>query len=63
MPISCDLPYCHRNTKLSGRHLYPLPRSTLLMLTYAFVGRDLSLDAYRQAIDHVYGFGDCMIVV
>ena len=44
---------------------FHLPRSTLLMLSCAFAGRDLILDAYRQAIEHryrFYSFGDCMII-
>ena len=44
---------------------FHLPRSTLLMLTCAFAGRDLVLDAYRQAVDRryrFYSFGDCMLI-
>ena len=45
---------------------FHLPRSTLLMLTSAFAGRDLIIDAYRQATEHhyrFYSFGDCMLIL
>ena len=45
---------------------FHLPRSTLLMLTSAFAGRDLVLRAYREAIQHryrFYSFGDAMLIV
>ena len=45
---------------------FHLPRSTLLMLTCAFAGRDLVLKAYQEAIDdsyRFYSFGDCMLIV
>ena len=45
---------------------FHLPRSTLLMLTCAFAGRDLVLRAYREAIDQryrFYSFGDAMLIV
>ena len=45
---------------------FHLPRSTLLMLTCAFAGRDVVVDAYREAVDRryrFYSFGDCMLVV
>lgn len=44
---------------------FHLPKSTLLMLVCAFAGRDLILDAYREAIDEGYrffSFGDAMFV-
>jgi S-adenosylmethionine:tRNA ribosyltransferase-isomerase len=44
---------------------FHLPRSTLLMLVSAFVGRERILDAYAQAIKHRYrffSFGDAMFV-
>jgi S-adenosylmethionine:tRNA ribosyltransferase-isomerase len=45
---------------------FHLPRSTLLMLTSAFAGRELILEAYRVAAeDHYrfYSFGDGMIIL
>ena len=45
---------------------FHLPRSTLLMLTSAFAGRDLVLGAYRQAAEQgyrFYSFGDAMLLL
>lgn len=45
---------------------FHLPKSTLLMLVSAFAGRDLVLDAYREAVRQEYRFfsyGDCMLIV
>jgi S-adenosylmethionine:tRNA ribosyltransferase-isomerase len=45
---------------------FHLPRSTLLMLTGAFAGRELLLGAYREAIQReyrFYSFGDAMLVL
>lgn len=45
---------------------FHLPRSTLLMLVSAFAGRELVLDAYRDAIAkryRFYSFGDAMLIV
>ncbi len=44
---------------------FHLPKSTLLVLVSAFAGRDFTLKAYRQAVDHGYRFfsyGDCMLI-
>ena len=44
---------------------FHLPRSTLLMLTSAFAGRELVLGTYREAADSGYrfaSFGDAMLV-
>ena len=44
---------------------FHLPRSTLLMLTCAFAGRGLVLEAYRLAIEYryrFYSFGDAMLI-
>jgi S-adenosylmethionine:tRNA ribosyltransferase-isomerase len=44
---------------------FHLPRSTLLMLVSAFAGRELILEAYRQAVAERYRFfsyGDCMLI-
>ena len=45
---------------------FHLPKSTLLILVAAFAGRDLILEAYRQAVAEKYRFfsyGDCMLIV
>ncbi len=45
---------------------FHLPRSTLLMLTCAFGGRELILRAYREAVEQryrFYSFGDAMLIL
>jgi len=45
---------------------FHLPQSTLIMLVCALAGRDLILEAYRQAVAEryrFYSYGDCMLVV
>jgi len=45
---------------------FHLPKSTLLMLVSAFAGRDLILEAYREAVREKYRFfsyGDCMLIL
>ena len=45
---------------------FHLPQSTLLMLVSAFAGRELMLEAYRQAVEEKYRFysyGDCMLIL
>jgi len=45
---------------------FHLPRSTLLMLVSAFAGRDLILEAYREAVRdryRFYSFGDAMLLL
>lgn len=45
---------------------FHLPRSSLLMLVCAFAGRDLTLAAYRHAVEQRYRFfsyGDCMLIL
>jgi len=45
---------------------FHLPQSTLIMLVSAFAGRELIMEAYRQAVAERYRFfsyGDCMLVV
>lgn len=44
---------------------FHLPRSSLLVLVSAFVGRERLLDAYRVAIEagyRFYSYGDCMLI-
>jgi len=45
---------------------FHLPQSTLIMLVSAFAGRELTLEAYRQAVAEKYRFysyGDCMLLL
>jgi S-adenosylmethionine:tRNA ribosyltransferase-isomerase len=45
---------------------FHLPRSTLIMLVAAFAGYDLTMRAYREAIDNgyrMYSYGDAMCIV
>jgi len=45
---------------------FHLPRSTLLLLVSALVGRDLIFQAYREAVRERYRFfsyGDCMLIL
>jgi len=45
---------------------FHLPESTLLLLVCAFAGRELILDAYREAVRERYRFfsyGDCMLIL
>lgn len=45
---------------------FHLPQSTLIMLVSAFAGRELVLEAYRQAVEEKYRFysyGDCMLIL
>lgn len=45
---------------------FHLPQSTLIMLVSAFAGRELVLEAYRQAVAEryrFYSYGDCMLLV
>lgn len=45
---------------------FHLPKSTLLMLVSAFAGRDLILEAYREAVREKYRFfsyGDAMLIL
>jgi S-adenosylmethionine:tRNA ribosyltransferase-isomerase len=45
---------------------FHLPQSTLIMLVSAFAGRELVLEAYRQAVREryrFYSYGDCMLLI
>ena len=45
---------------------FHLPRSTLLMLVAAFAGYDLTMRAYREAVDagyRFYSYGDAMAII
>jgi S-adenosylmethionine:tRNA ribosyltransferase-isomerase len=45
---------------------FHLPKSSLLLLVCAFAGRELTLAAYRHAVEagyRFYSYGDCMLVL
>ena len=45
---------------------FHLPKSTLIMLVSAFAGKDLTLKAYKEAVENEYRFysyGDCMLIL
>lgn len=45
---------------------FHLPQSTLIMLVCAFAGKELIMEAYRQAVEKRYRFfsyGDCMLIL
>ncbi|MCX5716079.1 MAG: tRNA preQ1(34) S-adenosylmethionine ribosyltransferase-isomerase QueA [Candidatus Omnitrophica bacterium] len=45
---------------------FHIPKSTLLMLVSAFVGREFILDAYKKAVEskfRFFSYGDCMLIV
>lgn len=45
---------------------FHLPQSTLIMLVSALAGRELTLEAYRQAVEEryrFYSYGDCMLIL
>lgn len=45
---------------------FHLPKSTLIMLVSAFAGKDLTLKAYKEAVEQKYRFysyGDCMLIL
>ncbi len=54
--------------KVTGALLtnFPLPQSTLIMRVCAFAGKELIMEAYRQAVEQRYRFfsyGDCMLIL
>jgi S-adenosylmethionine:tRNA ribosyltransferase-isomerase len=45
---------------------FHLPRSTLIMLVASFAGYDLTMRAYRAAVEggyRFYSYGDAMVIV
>jgi S-adenosylmethionine:tRNA ribosyltransferase-isomerase len=45
---------------------FHLPRSSLLLLVSAFAGKELTLSAYRHAVNakyRFYSYGDCMLII
>ena len=54
--------------KVTGALLtnFHLPQSTLIMLVCAFAGKELIMEAYRQAVEQryrFYSYGDCMLIL
>ncbi|MFT5882522.1 MAG: S-adenosylmethionine:tRNA ribosyltransferase-isomerase [Crocinitomicaceae bacterium] len=45
---------------------FHLPKSTLIMLVSAFAGKDLTMQAYKEAVENnyrFYSYGDCMLIL
>ncbi|MGV6831968.1 MAG: S-adenosylmethionine:tRNA ribosyltransferase-isomerase, partial [bacterium] len=65
----CDLFLNPANKPLRVNHLltnFHLPKSTLIMLVAAFVGREKTLEIYHEAIENEYRFfsyGDAMLIL
>jgi len=58
-------PYAFRNVDVLLTNFH-LPRSTTLLLTASFAGRELLGEAYRQAIEEgyrFYSYGDAMLIL
>ena len=54
---------CQQDCLLTNFHL---PKTTLLMLTCAFGGRDLIMKAYQEAVEkkyRFYSYGDAMLTI
>ena len=66
---ACDLFLNPRNKPQRVTHLltnFHLPKSTLIMLVSAFVGREKTLELYHEAIEKEYRFfsyGDAMLII
>ena len=61
--IRPGFPFRRTGALLTNFHL---PKSSLLVLVSAFAGRELTLAAYRHAVDQEYRFfsyGDCMLIL
>ena len=61
--IAPGFPFRRTSAMLTNFHL---PRSSLLVLVCAFAGTELTLAAYRHAVEQRYRFfsyGDCMLVL
>ena len=65
----CDLFLHPQNKPMRVNHLltnFHLPKSTLIMLVSAFIGRDKALELYKIAIEEKYRFysyGDAMLIL
>jgi len=65
----CDLFLNPLNPPIRVNHLltnFHLPKSTLIMLVAAFIGRDKTLEIYNEAIKNnyrFYSYGDAMLII
>ena len=65
----CNLFLHPANPPIRVNHLltnFHLPKSTLIMLVSAFIGRKKSLELYQEAIDRgyrFYSYGDAMLII
>ena len=65
----CDLFLNPLNPPIRVNHLltnFHLPKSTLIMLVAAFIGREKTLELYEEAIKNKYRFysyGDAMLIM
>jgi len=65
----CDLFLNPLNPPIRVNHLltnFHLPKSTLIMLVAAFIGRDKTLELYKEAIRknyRFYSYGDAMLII
>jgi S-adenosylmethionine:tRNA ribosyltransferase-isomerase len=67
-PVTRLFLYPGANFRRTGAMLtnFHLPKSSLLILVCAFAGTDLTLAAYRYAVEQKYRFfsyGDCMLIL
>jgi len=66
---TCNLFLHPSNKPLRVTHLltnFHLPKSTLIMLVSSFIGREKTLELYKEAIQHKYRFfsyGDAMLII
>jgi S-adenosylmethionine:tRNA ribosyltransferase-isomerase len=65
----CDLFLHPKNPPIRVNKLltnFHLPKSTLIMLVSAFIGRDKTLQIYQEAIKNnyrFYSYGDAMLII
>jgi len=65
----CDLFLNPLNPPIRVNHLltnFHLPKSTLIMLVAAFIGREKTLELYKEAIEkkyRFYSYGDAMLII
>ena len=65
----CDLFLNPLNPPIRVNHLltnFHLPKSTLIMLVAAFIGREKTLEIYKEAIKNryrFYSYGDAMLII